>query len=183
MPQLVKNGALVADGWTLVRDVAQSTTAQLSAQLAEPPPPYAIVPLAFWLAANDDLRARGDVGVWLAPADDPTLLAADAARLPLIAVDFPKFTDGRGYSIGRLLRERFGFAGELRAIGDIQRDQLYYLHQVGFDAFAVRDDNDLRSTLAALDDFSDGYQATNRRTPWFRRSGTDALARNRGIRE
>jgi uncharacterized protein (DUF934 family) len=167
MPQLIKNGAVIQDRWTLVRDVS-----------TEPPPAYAIVPLAAWLAANGDLRARRDVGVWLAPADDPALLAADAARLPLIAVDFPKFTDGRGYSIGRLLRERVGFTGELRAIGDIQRDQLYYLHQVGFDAFAVRDDKDAQDALRALRDFSDGYQSTNRRTPWFRRSGTDAPASN-----
>jgi uncharacterized protein (DUF934 family) len=183
MPQLIKNGALIADGWTLVRDVAQSTPAQLSTQPAEPLPAYAIVPLAFWLAANDDLRARRDVGVWLAPADDPALLAADVARLPLIAVDFPKFTDGRGYSIGRLLRERFGFAGELRAVGDVQRDQLYYLHQVGFDAFAVPDGKDAQEALRSLHDFSDGYQLTNRRTPWFRRSGTDEPARNRGTLE
>ena len=174
MPQLIKNDALADDRWTLVREPVSAS---------ELPVAKVIVPLAFWLAADASLRSRADVGVWLAPADDPALLAADAASLPLIAVDFPKFTDGRGYSIGRLLRERFGFAGELRAIGDVQRDQLYYLHQVGFDAFAVRDDNDLQSTLAALDDFSDGYQSTNRRTPWFRRSGTDALARNRGIRE
>jgi len=179
MPQLIKNGALIADGWTLVRDVAQLP----AVQLAEPPPAYAIVPLAFWLAANDELRARRDVGVWLAPADDPALLAADAARLPLIAIDFPKFTDGRGYSIGRLLRERYGFTGELRAIGDVQRDQLYYLHQVGFDAFLVPDGNDLHSALAALRDFSDGYQLTNRRTPWFRRSGMDERARTKRVVE
>jgi uncharacterized protein (DUF934 family) len=187
MPQLIKNGKLVADGWTLVRDVAESTAAespaQLTAQLPQSPPAHAIVPLAFWLAANDALRARRDVGVWLAPAADPALLAADAARLPLIAVEFPKFTDGRGYSTGRLLRERFGFTGELRAIGDIQRDQLYYLHQVGFDAFVVADGNDVQSVLAALRDFSDGYQLTNRRTPWFRRSGTDEPGRSRGVLE
>ena len=119
---------------------------------------------------------------WHPPTTLP-LLAADAATLPLIAVEFPKFTDGRGYSIGRLLRERFGFRGELRAIGDIQRDQLYYLHQVGFDAFAVRDDKDAQEALRSLRDFSDGYQSTNRRTPWFRRSGTDAPARSRSILE
>jgi uncharacterized protein (DUF934 family) len=109
------------------------------------------------------------VGVWLAPADDPLALAADAASLPVIAVDFPSFTDGRGYSIARLLRERVGYVGELRAIGDVQRDQLYYLSQVGFDAFAVREDRDLEQALVSLRDFSDGYQGTQARTPWFRR--------------
>jgi uncharacterized protein (DUF934 family) len=114
--------------------------------------------------------------VWLAPADDPGLLAADTATLPVIAVLFPKFADGRGYSIARLLRERFSFKGELRAIGDIGRDQLYYLHQVGFDAFTLRDGKDAEDALRSLRDFSDGYQRTNRRTPWFRRSGTGTSA-------
>ena len=73
-----------------------------------------------------------DVGVWLAPADDPGgARARTLASLPVIAVDFPAFTDGRGYSTARLLRERYGYTGELRAIGDVQRDQLHYLRQVG----------------------------------------------------
>jgi uncharacterized protein (DUF934 family) len=174
MPQLIKDGAFIEDRWTLLRE-ALSDGAPLAA--------YSIVPLAYWLASRSELGARGDVGVWLAPADDPALLGADAATLPLVAVDFPKFADGRGYSTGRLLRERFAFAGELRAVGDIQRDQLYYLYQVGFDALAVRDGNDQRSMLAALRDFSDGYQLTNRRTPWFRRSDTDVPTRARGAIE
>ena len=128
-----------------------------------------IVPLAVWQANRDALRARGNVGVWLAPDDDPLALADDVASLPVIAVDFPSFTDGRGYSSGRLLRQRLGYEGELRAIGDIQRDQLYYLSQVGFDAFAVGEDRDIEVALEGLRDFSDGYQSTQARTPWFLR--------------
>jgi uncharacterized protein (DUF934 family) len=136
-----------------------------------------IVSLAVWQANRDELRARGDVGVWLAPADDPLALAEDVASLPVIAIDFPSFTDGRGYSSARLLRERLGYQGELRAIGDVQRDQLYYLSQVGFDAFAVREDRDIEAALASLRDFSDGYQGTQARTPWFRRRyAREALA-------
>jgi uncharacterized protein (DUF934 family) len=160
MPQLIRNGAVAADGFTLVRAAAAA---------GELPAGPVIVPLALWLAARDVLRARGDVGVWLAPAEDPALLADDAALLPVIAIDFPAFADGRGYSTARLLRERFGYRGELRAIGDIQRDQLYYLSQVGFDAFALLDGRDVQEALQALHDFSDGYQVTQRRTPWFRR--------------
>jgi len=75
----------------------------------------AVVPLATWLAIRESASIAGKrIGVWLAPADDPAKLADDIARLPLIAVQFPAFTDGRGYSIGRLLRERFGYHGELR---------------------------------------------------------------------
>ena len=126
---------------------------------------------------------RSDIGVWLAPADDPSLLAEDAATLPVVAVDFPKFADGRGYSIARLLRERLFFKGELRAVGDVARDQLYYLHQVGFDAFLVRAGKDAQDALASLRDFTDGYQVTNRRTPWFRRSDTDLPLRHRSATE
>ena len=172
MPQLIKDGAVSDDNWTLVRD----------GEAALPASPV-IVPLATWLAKRDELLKRDDVGVWLSPAEDPALLAGDAATLPLIAVDFPKFADGRGYSIGRLLRERFSFKGELRAVGDVARDQLYYLHQVGFDAFLLRDGKDAQDALASLRDFTDGYQVTNRRTPWFRRSDTDLPVRHRGATE
>jgi uncharacterized protein (DUF934 family) len=165
MPQLIKGGAVSEDRWIVLREVA--------ADSALPALPV-IVPLATWLAGHDNFHARGEVGVWLAPADDPALLARDIAALPVIAVDFPKFADGRGYSIARLLRDRFGYKGELRAIGDIARDQLYYLQQVGFDAFELREGKNPHDALASLRDFTDGYQLTNRRTPWFRRSGVAA---------
>ena len=116
------------------------------------------------------MLARGDIGVWLAPADDPAALAADVAALPVIAVDFPKFTDGRGYSIGRLLRDRHGFTGELRAVGDILRDQLFALAECGFDAFVIRADRDAAAALSGLDDFTGIYASTSRTPqPWFRR--------------
>jgi uncharacterized protein (DUF934 family) len=117
--------------------------------------------------------------VWLQPADDPEALAGDVARLPLIAVDFPKFGDGRGYSTARLLREKYRYTGELRAIGEILRDQLYYLWQCGFDTFALRPGRNVAEALAAFDDFSDSYQATVvQPVPLFRRrlQGTDGEA-------
>jgi uncharacterized protein (DUF934 family) len=158
MPQLIKNRALAEDRWSLVRE----------ADAALPAGP-AIVPLATWKAQRNALLGRGDVGVWLAPADDPADLADDILRIPLVAVDFPQFADGRGYSTARLLRQRHGFGGELRAVGDVQRDQLAYLAQCGFDAFAIRDGKDARDALQGLQDFSDGYQLTEGRLPWFRR--------------
>src|SRR5205085_11558437 len=86
-----------------------------------------VVPLGIWKSRREELLARATpVGVWLAPADDPADLAADAAALPLVAVQFPKFTDGRGYSTAVLLRTRYGYRGELRAFGDVGRDQLFY---------------------------------------------------------
>ena len=159
MPQLIRDRSVVEDRWTFLRKPED----------AMPSSGPVIVSLATWQSSRDELLARGDVAVWLAASDDPAELAGDAASLPLIAVDFPQFTDGRGYSIGRLLRERYHFAGELRAIGDVQRDQLYYLSQCGFNAFSIRSDRSPEDALAGLTAFSDGYQSTTRRTPWFRR--------------
>ena len=139
MPQLIKNGALADDRWTLRREIGSPS--ELANGALE------IVPLGFWPANREALLARGDIGVWLAPDEDPSALGADTGALPLIAVDFPAFTDGRGYSIGRLLRDRHGFSGELRAIGDILRDQLFALAECGFDAFAIRADRDAAAAL------------------------------------
>jgi uncharacterized protein (DUF934 family) len=162
MPQLIKGRALVADRWTLLREAAS-----LSAVLPATP---TIVPFALWRIERTALLARGDVGVWLAPTDAPAGLADDVATLPVIAVDFPRFTDGRGYSIARLLRDRYGFEGELRAVGDVLRDQLFALSECGFDAFALRVDGDAAEALASLDDFASVYASTARTPqPWFRR--------------
>lgn len=167
MPQLIKGGAPVDDRWTLRRDVSSL------ADLATGVP--VIVPLAFWLAHRDDLRRRGDIGVWLGPSDDPATLVADVGTLPVIAVDFPQFTDGRGYSIARLLRDRHHFAGELRAVGDVLRDQLFALNECGFDAFALRDDHDAAAALSGIDDFIGVYATTSHTPqPWFRRRESGA---------
>ena len=167
MPQLIKDGAIIDDRWTLLRE----GTSLADVSDVEP----AIVPLALWLAQRDALGSRGEIGVWLKPSDNPDLLAVDCPALPLIAIDFPQFTDGRGYSIARLLREQHQFTGELRAIGDVLRDQLYYLWQCGFNAFAVRADRSLEDALKGLSDFSDNYQATwVRPVPFFRRRATES---------
>ncbi len=161
MPQLIKDGAIVDDRWTLLREApADELTADFPV----------IVPLSWWSAQRSALLARGEVGVWLAPDADPQALAADIGSLPLIAIDFPQFTDGRGYSIARMLRSQYGFAGELRAIGEVLRDQLFYLRQCGFNAFAVRSDRNLEDAMRGLRDFSNNYQATAATPlPLFRR--------------
>ncbi|GAB3243841.1 DUF934 domain-containing protein [Chitinimonas naiadis] len=129
-----------------------------------------IVPLKVWLAQRAALLARGEVGVWIAPDEEVEQLAADVARLPLIAVDFPVFTDGRGFSTGRLLRERYGFKGQLRAVGDVFKDTLLFLQRCGFNAYAVRADKDIVEAAKGLDDFSEFYQAAvDQPQPLFRR--------------
>jgi len=161
MPLLTKDRAVVEDRWTLLPDTAAP---------GDVPAAPAIVPLALWLGCRETLAARGEIGVWLKPADDPDALAADVGHLPLIAVEFPQFGDGRGYSSARLLREKYRFRGELRAIGEILRDQLYYLRQCGFDTFALQPGRDVAEALTAFADFSDNYQATAAQpVPLFRR--------------
>ena len=135
-----------------------------------------IVPLTIWRDARERLIGRDNgVGVWLAGDDDPAHVASDLGHLSLIAVHFASFTDGRGYSIGRLLRERYGWRGELRAIGDVQRDQIYYLSRCGFDAFDLRSGEDVDVALKAFDDFSEAYQTSvDRPLPLFRRREASA---------
>ena len=88
----------------------------------------------------------------------------------MIAVDFPKFADGRGYSIAYNLRARLGYSGELRAIGDVLRDQMFYMQRVGFDAFAPRADRSIEDALKGLSDFSEKYQTSwDEKLPLFRR--------------
>src|SRR5690242_21204055 len=115
--------------------------------------------------------ASGEV-LRIEPGDDLEALAGRLAGAARVEVNFPKFGDGRGYSIGRLLRERYGYRGELRAVGALTRDHLHSLEQVGFDAFELRDGEDAQAALAAFDDFSENYQATVARPqPLFRRRG------------
>jgi len=108
--------------------------------------------------------------VRLEPHDDPASIAGRLAKLERVEVNFPKFGDGRGYSIARLLRERYGYKGELRAVGQITRDHLFFMESCGFDAFELREGEDPHEALAAFNDFSEAYQASVKRPlPLFRR--------------
>lgn len=111
----------------------------------------------FLQEAETLLAADFPVGVRLQPDDDPHDLKPYVDRLGLIEIDFPKYTDGRGYSQAQLLRRRLGYAGELRAIGHILRDQLLYMQRSGFDAFLTARAS-LPSVQDALDEFSSFYQ-------------------------
>ena len=108
--------------------------------------------------------------VVLEPTDDPRSLADRLPGLKVIAVNFPKYGDGRGYSIARVLRERYGYKGELRAVGVVARDHLQLMAQCGFDAFQLREGEDAQAALAAFGDLSEAYQATAAQpVPLFRR--------------
>ncbi len=162
MPEIILRDTVVSDDWQVVRPV--------EGQPANLPAGKIIVPLAVWLEQKDAPLGRGDVGVWLGGADEPAAIAPSLASLNLVAIDFPKFTDGRGFSIAYLLRSRFGYRGELRAIGDVLPDQLFFMKRVGFDAFVVRPDKDIHQALRSLRPFSDSYQGSwNEAVPAYRR--------------
>lgn len=112
---------------------------------------------------------KGDV-VRLEPGEDPSRFAGRLPHAARVEINFPKFGDGRGYSLARLLRERHGYRGELRAVGEVTRDLLAYLEACGFDAFLLRDGEDPAKALASFDDFSEAYQSSaTRPLPLFRR--------------
>ncbi|MBE7927672.1 MULTISPECIES: DUF934 domain-containing protein [Pseudomonadaceae] len=130
-----------------------------------------IVPLQLWREHAHALKARdGGLGIWLDADEAVEEIADDLQHFQVVALNFPVFTDGRHYSSARLLRERYGYKGEIRAIGDVLRDQLFYMRRCGFDAFAVRPDRDPYDALQGLKDFSVTYQAgVDDPLPLFRR--------------
>ncbi len=166
MTKLIKNGQIVDDAWQILK-LSEGETAE-SIALPEGP---VLLPLAVWLAHRDEILASaGPFGVWIDSSEGPEAIAGDLAHLPLIGVNFPKFADGRGYSTARLLRERYHYGGEIRAIGDVLHDQLFYMKRCGIDAYAVRADKNIEAALAGLRDFSESYQAAvDQPQPLFRR--------------
>jgi uncharacterized protein (DUF934 family) len=169
MTLIIKNRAVVEDGFVVVRAAEDGAWPALDAL----PEGRIIVPFALWKehrAALIASRSKDELGVWLAPDDEPADIAPDFANVSVIAVDFPVFRDGRGFSIGRLLRERYDWTGELRAIGDVLRDQVFFHYRCGFDAFAVRADKDINDALNAFNEFTELYQGANDNPePLFRR--------------
>jgi len=158
--QIIRNRRVEEDRWET-----------LPAEATDIPASPVIVPLALWKAHRDELLARRTpVGVWLKPDDEPAELAPDLRHLAIVAVQFPKWGDGRGYSTATLLRRRHGWRGELRAFGDLGRDHLFMLARVGFDSFRLGDRHDPHDALSAFNDFSLRYQgAVDDPAPLFRR--------------
>ncbi len=163
MGKVIIDGAIVENQWQRLEagDLENGTPADGKI----------IVPLAYWQENRDALISRGDVAVWLAPGEEPKDLEDDLGALPLIAIHFPAFKDGRGYSYARELRTRYGFKGEVRATGDVLRDQLFYMTRCGFNAFEVREDRSIEDALNGLRDFTVTYQAdVNDPRPIYRRA-------------
>ena len=147
---LVKNGELVASSF-----IDASAAAEI------PPTGAVIVSFEQWQAQRDALLERGTpLGIRLHSDQSPELVADDLGHFALVALEFPKFRDGRAYSYARLLRERYGFKGELRAVGEVLLEQLFFMLRTGFDAFEIESANPLSDYRTALADFSVWYQPT-----------------------
>lgn len=162
---IIKHKTIVEDDWRVLRLSGDETPESVVV-----PQGKVIVPLSVWRAQRAALQNRSELGVWLASDERAEALRDDLAKFSVIAVDFPKHSDGRGYSIAYCLRTRLGYRGELRAIGDVLRDQMYYMQRCGFDAFEPRPDKDIHEALKGLSDFSISYQASaDEAQPLFRR--------------
>lgn len=167
--QIIKNNQIVSDDWTVLHLEEGQEPATVTV-----PAGKVIVPLKVWQTQKEALAPRTNIGVWLNSDERPEELKGELAgeqnRFGVIAVNFPKFTDGRGYSIAYNLRRRLGYTGELRAIGDVLRDQLFQMKRTGFDAYAPRPDRSIEDALKGLSVFSETYQASvDDKLPLFRR--------------
>jgi uncharacterized protein (DUF934 family) len=152
MPRrLLRDGAIVVDEW---RTAGEGTITEADALL--------LTSSEFRAERERWLARPGSLGVILAPPDDEQELVPYLSRLSLVAAEFPTVSEGRGFTQGRLLRERWGFAGELRARGAIRRDQVFLLARCGFNSFELPE-SELIGAAAALHTFSAAYQASNDR--------------------
>lgn len=199
---LIRDNAIVADEWTYVTlPVAAEETVRkqagkvvlfkLTGEITVTPEQIAgthipakgkvLVPLSVWLARREELAGRlaqGELGIWLATHEliEPLIEAqADLNVFPIIAIHVERFADGRIFSIATWMRTRYGFKNELRAFGDVLRDQLFFLKRCGFSSFLIRADRSAQEALASLKDFTEPYQgAVDITQPVWRRINRSA---------
>lgn len=147
---LIKDDVLLEDPY---RELAEDETIPDSGPI--------VVTLTRWQAEREALLARrDDVGVRLKSDESPERIADDLEHLSLVALEFPQFRDGRAYSYARMLRERFAFAGEVRAVGEVLMEQLHFMLRTGFNAFDIDGPDPLGQYETAKADFSVWYQPT-----------------------
>ncbi len=165
MPTLIKDGQVVDNPWSLLAKDVDLNTA-LSDESS-----HIVVPFALWQEHKDSLMESGKaVAVCVDSDDDPYELANDVIDLPLICLNFPVFRDGRAFSAAAILRERLNYQGEIRAIGDVLRDQLFYMKKCGINSFDLADGVKVEQALAAFNEFSTSYMSTvEEPLPLFRR--------------
>jgi uncharacterized protein (DUF934 family) len=157
--QIIKDREIVEDNWTHLDDDAELITGNVTVSKSR------------WLADKETLlKHQGELGLRLNGDDSLEDVVSDLHHFSMIALNFPAFTDGRSYSLARLLRDRYDYQGEIRAQGDILHDQLFYLTQCGFTSFEMVNQNHLDHAITAFNDFSESYQTTAiRPEPLYRR--------------
>lgn len=159
MPSLINQQSALENNWSIVSDYE-----------AELPTGNILVDSQYWLENQEALSDRKDVAIYLNGDADLEQLKPYLNNFDVIAVNFPAFADGRGYSLARLLKERYDYKGEIRAIGDVLLDQLHFMKRCGIDTYLLKDGLDAEKALNYFATFSDPYQlAYDVQTPLFRR--------------
>lgn len=147
--QIIKNREIINDDWRHLGD--DESLPDMAADI--------IITLERWRKDRDALLARnGKLGITIGGGIPVDEIVEDLPHFDLVAVRFPEFRDGRGYSHARLLRERYGFKGEIRAIGNVLRDQLFYMERCGINAFEVQEERDIHDALKAFHELTIRYQ-------------------------
>jgi uncharacterized protein (DUF934 family) len=164
MPKLIKDGVIIDNEWTLVALPTSEEELQI-------PNGKVILPYSIWNKDQATYKGNPNIGVWLNSDEGAELIGAEANEFPVIGLSFPGFMDGRAFSTARLLRERYGYTGELRAVGNFIRDQLCYMRRVGVNAFSFSNTEiKLDEALESLNDLTEYYQgAVDQPLPLFRR--------------
>ena len=148
--QIIKDKKIVEDDWQVIRELEDSSPL---------PQGKLIIPFTYWQANRETiLKNNNQYAVWIDGTTKTETLQDDLQHFSIIALDFPAFKDGRSYSHARLLRQRYGYRGELRAIGDVLRDQIFFMARCGINSFQVHADKDIEDALNAFNEFSVYYQ-------------------------
>ena len=140
--QLIKDQQIIDNEWQHADEIGELPSGKIT------------VPVSRWQAEREALIARDDIGLRLTAIDTLDTIKDDLQHFEIIAIEFEKFNDGRGFSLARLLRERYGYQGEIRAMGTLLRDQLYYLQRSGFNAFELSEGQNLQDALKAFEAFT-----------------------------
>lgn len=162
MQTIIKHNQVIEDHWTLLDADAELAQALSTAQ--------PIITLALWQAHKSELQGLTQLGIWLEADQAVEDISEDLAHFDVVALNFPSCNDGRHFSSARLLRERYAYSGEVRAIGDVLRDQLFFMQRCGFDAYVIRADRCPTDALKSLTELSVAYQAAyDQSLPLYRR--------------
>jgi len=147
--KIIKDKQIIEDSWQHIADETELVDGDITVSLSR------------WQQQTTELaNHKGNIGIRLAPADIVEDISKDLEKISLIALEFPAFTDGRSFTQARLLRSRYGFEGEVRAIGSYMPDQVFYLMRVGVNSFQLGSEKETETALSTMNDFTVKYQAS-----------------------